>query len=809
MADFIQGDYEYTIISGTTNVGAKVVDESKSSYENIPSTVVNEGITYTVTSLDSCFSGCDSLTIAPTIPDSVTNMSKCFTACHSLTTVPKISDNAIDMSYCFNGCTLLTTVPAIPDGVTTLAYCFTACDSLITAPIIPDSVTDMWTCFNGCDSLTTVPRIPNNVRTMRNCFSSCSSLTTVPAIPDSVTDMLYCFRDCHSLTTVPKISNSVTDLNRCFAGCTSLTTAPAIPDGVLYMYYCFSGCTSLTTAPDIPDSVTNMLYCFDGCSSLTTVPAIPDSVTSMYACFNACTALTTVPKISNNVTDLSHCFYNCTSLVTAPTIPDGVTNLEYCFYKCTALTIAPTIPDGVTNMQDCFFGCTYLTTPPDIPDSVTNMSYCFGDCKNLYYAKPIPANVTNVRGCFYGCTYLRDTVAVFNNPTTYDNVFTNTSGSIQIAVIGQNQSSAINTWTTIANQRNNVSMWSASNVIAYIGDYQYTVETNGMSVKVVSYSQQKSKLSEIIAPLYINNTAYNIIKLNYCFQSCVNLIESPKIPDTVLRMYGCFKGCEKLKQSPVIPDIVCNMSCCFEDCYELTGIIRLNNSLWDIESDYNVFINTVKPIYLINEGSANVSDWTNVASQYNNVYLSSIFNDYMVYALTSSTAKLIPYNKTQCSYLNFSTFATVSFWGNTYNITDVSLEDCENLIISPVIPSFITNMDNCFLNCTNLRNIIKVYNSPTNYDDIFVGTVNPIIIVDCNATPSTTWQTIANTYDNVTYSQLQTAYVDMKRLGNSVILSNLSETNDSQSTKTKVYVSGIDFTNIPDDWQSYIVEFAV
>ena len=99
----------------------------------------------------------------------------------------------IDLTYCFSGCESLTTAPAIPNGVTNMRDCFRGCINLTTAPTIPNTVTDMRGCFQQCESLTTAPTIPSSVTAMNYCFSSCSSLTgkiVVNANPSTYTSCM-------------------------------------------------------------------------------------------------------------------------------------------------------------------------------------------------------------------------------------------------------------------------------------------------------------------------------------------------------------------------------------------------------------------------------------------------------------------------------------------------------------------------------------------------------------------------------------------------------------------------------------------
>ena len=140
----------------------------------------------------------------------------------------------IDLTYCFSGCESLTTAPAIPNGVTNMFGCFRGCINLTTAPTIPNTVTNMYYCFYQCKSPTTAPAIPKGVTNIRDCFRGCINLTTAPTIPSSVTNMSGCFNNCASLTTAPAIPSSVTNMDYCFNMCTALTgkiTINANPSG--------------------------------------------------------------------------------------------------------------------------------------------------------------------------------------------------------------------------------------------------------------------------------------------------------------------------------------------------------------------------------------------------------------------------------------------------------------------------------------------------------------------------------------------------------------------------------------------------
>ena len=294
----------------------------------IPSTVVNNGITYPVTSIYfGTFFDCDSL-ISVYIPNSVTSIS----------------------SLAFSGCRSLTSV-TIPNSVTSIGYmAFGECNSL-TSITIPNSVTSMGNrTFVDCSSLTSVT-IPNSVTSIGNgTFVGCSSLTSI-TIPNSVTYIDdYAFEFCSSLTSVT-IPNSVTYIGHdAFYLVRNIDyhgTATGSPWGALSV-------NGFVEHPLVfSDNTKTHLI---GCSADATSVSIPNSVTSIGEfSFNSCTSLTSV-TIPNSVTSIGEmAFGDCESL-TSVTIPNSVTSIgEWAFSYCISLdtivckaSTPPTVGDSYT-----------------------------------------------------------------------------------------------------------------------------------------------------------------------------------------------------------------------------------------------------------------------------------------------------------------------------------------------------------------------------------------------------------------------------------------------------------------------------
>ena len=364
---------KYTVIEGTTNVSVAKGSTKPEGSLTIPSTVKNEGTTYTVTSIgDNAFYGCNGLT-SVTIPNSVTTIG----------------------TYAFYNCSGISLI-TIPYSVTIIGEgAFSGCSSL-TSVTIPNSVTSIGRCaFWNCSSLTSIT-IPNSVISIGEfAFENCRGATSI-TIPESVTSIgMGAFADCNGVKTLSYNTDAVNQIDEYCYMIADLYQAPletviigdavTTIDDLAFLYFqhlksvtignsvtsigenAFGGCTKLTSVI-MGNGVTSIgKYAFDGCNIQEF-----NEYDNAYYLGNTTNPYLLLYKVKN--TNITSCeisnscrfiwkkaFKDCTSLQSID-IPESVTDIgNYAFNGCYSLS-SLSIPQGITTIGDYAFGwCSNLT----------------------------------------------------------------------------------------------------------------------------------------------------------------------------------------------------------------------------------------------------------------------------------------------------------------------------------------------------------------------------------------------------------------------------------------------------------------
>ena len=398
---------------------AKRFAEDYSGDITIPSTVTNNGTTYTVTSVgNEAFYDLDHLNSVQ-IPS----------------TVNKISN------YAFYDCTWLTSVN-IPEGVTSINYCSFSMCSTLSSINIPSSVT--WIAqgaFNYCYNLNNItckaPEPP--VCAAESAFYTGTYTSATLNVPSNavtkyqeadvwkkfsnITGKDYDFAlngIYYNITSTSTVEVTYKDKNyNYYSGSVSIPSSVTI-DGTTYTVtgigaHAFRQSPNLT-AVSIPSTVTYLGYAaFVQCTSLASI-YLPNSVNSIDVfCFQGCTALTNV-RLSPSITALPRqCFTYCSALQTIA-IPASVTEIgPFAFYECSALTNANLARGVKVIYPSAFSYCTSLTQVT-IPSSVTEiMGNIFNGCSALQTISVNSANThyRAIDGVLF--SYAADTLIAYPN----------------------------------------------------------------------------------------------------------------------------------------------------------------------------------------------------------------------------------------------------------------------------------------------------------------------------------------------------------------------------------------------------------
>lgn len=267
----------------TENTEVEVVRNSNhlinyvvSGYEQIqiPSTVVNNNKTYTVTKIGISAFESYGFTTEIILPETITHIgSNAFANCNSLSqiTLPN-SVTTVDRSpFWSSGLKSIT----LPNKLTYIAEAmFEECRSLTTV-IIPNSITTIGdSAFENCSSLKNIT-IPDSVNQIGpNAFAFCSTLNSI-TLSNSLTSINNnVFQACEKLNNIV-LPNSITSINtKAFDSCVGLTNIKFSNNLTSIGTMAFQFCTYLNNLT-FPASLTEIgTAAFNECSLLNNIECL-------------------------------------------------------------------------------------------------------------------------------------------------------------------------------------------------------------------------------------------------------------------------------------------------------------------------------------------------------------------------------------------------------------------------------------------------------------------------------------------------------------------------------------------------------
>ena len=403
----------------------------------IPSKITKNGVTYTVTTVESwaCYNMYNLTSVQ--IPSTVTDIGLyAFNSCPRLRsiTVDSANPNYSDRDgvlYNKNGKYLLcypnarATSYTIPSDVTMIYYSAFQEDFDLESVTIPSSVTSIRTsAFSCCYSLQSIVLPPNLGNMDAGVFSSCRELKSVTLSTGYNRVPEWAFSGCTSLESIVLPACIRTIAYGAFEDCSGLRSITFNQGLRTIEETAFSNCSALEEI-NIPSSVTSIQEgAFYRCTSVTAYHVDPantyyseddgvlynKSQTTLlnYALGNPRLSYDILPTTQT----ISKRAFDCCDSIQRISIPPSVTTIgEQAFMYCTNLTTI-NIPNGVTTLPT--FMLAYCTSLKEvtIPASVTSVANWALENGSLMTVNSLATTPPTMSNGFGSATYQNGTLLV-------------------------------------------------------------------------------------------------------------------------------------------------------------------------------------------------------------------------------------------------------------------------------------------------------------------------------------------------------------------------------------------------------------
>ena len=539
---------------------------------DIPATVVDGNVTYTVTSIETyAFYGCNDLT-SVTIPEDIISINGyAFWNCPALQTVYFNAINCTSMQTSYNsnaysvfssnasGAASALTRVVIGSSVTRIPnYAFKGSEDIYQRLVIPASVTEIGHyAFYNCNSMVQMVIQGNGLQTIGDyAFYGCSVLANALNLPNSVTTVgQHAFYGCSVLPSVTIGTGLTTIGGYAFWNCPNLTT----------VNFNATNCTTMFTRTGTSSSGFQYWSVFDsGTSNMIATPIetlnIGSNVTKIPDCaFRNSTNLTSNIAIPNATTYIgTYAFYGAKS--TTLTIGTGVTSIgEYAFWECPNLA---TVNFNATN-------CTSMYTRTGTNSSNYQYRSVFDSGVSNTVATPIVtlnigSDVTRIPNyAFCYSTNLTSNI-VIPDATTYIGTYAFYGAKSTMLTIG-----------TGVNSIGEYAFWECPNLA--------TVNFNATNCSSMYTSSNSTNYSVFGANPAITTLSIgsNVTQIpDYAFRNCSYITGNLALP-SVLNTIGqyAFYGCTHFTGNLTIPNSVTTLGQhAFCNCSRFNGNLTLPNN---------------------------------------------------------------------------------------------------------------------------------------------------------------------------------------------------------------------------------------
>ncbi|MCQ2973612.1 MAG: leucine-rich repeat protein [Bacteroidales bacterium] len=470
--NYTSGDLSY-ILNDLTKTAVVVKNANTLGIVNIPTTIIYNDITYSVTSIgDNVFYG-DKNISSINIPESIVSIGEnAFCNCSSLSQISFPSNLKEIKKNAFNNCIELKTI-SLPENIEKIGeYCFANCTGL-TKFTIPSKITEIEKgMFYGCKNLSEVNfhdnvtiigesvftkcgltsiKLPASITTISaSSFSLLSKLTSV-TIPENVQSIgSQAFYGCGYLSKIIiesgnlKLSSEVFDAidNSCkiYVPDNRLTYYSEATDWKPYksILLSISSLSDIITISQLNYQIidkVNKTVKLVGFASMSENVEIPETIQIENVAYTVVAIGThafdgnkglisiTIPATIKNIAD--NAFFNCSNLNSVTFLCNISAIRQQTFSGCSSLTEI-ILPKSLNIIEKGAFNNCISLKNIEIPSSVTSISNnLFEGCENLESIS-MPNTITYLGdNAFYNCQKLKTITIPSSTKTIGANSFYN------------------------------------------------------------------------------------------------------------------------------------------------------------------------------------------------------------------------------------------------------------------------------------------------------------------------------------------------------------------------------------------------
>lgn len=508
-----------------------------------------------------------------------------------------------------------------------------------------------------------LPSIANKyIKNMNYCYYYCdnSNAKTFPNIPQTIESMNHAFAHCGYIANADNIiiPSTVVDMQGAFANCSRLVTPPDMSNAtsVVTMKDAFVNGHKLAYFPDISNctGLVDMTRAFTGSGSGVefdmTDYVIPDGVQILDEAF------------AHNI------------VVALPTIPESVISMSGTFSNTKVVDASGlVIPDGVKNISYLFDNCSYLEKAPVIPEGIEDMSYMFRYCYKLTDVSAIPSTVKNMKNAFNYCVSLTGTLEINANPTEYDYCFLSTKEMIYLTGTSTKL-------TALAATDGYADLSENDNVRVMCETH-----TLGNSVTTASTCTEKGSITSICTScgeVVVEETP----ALGHNYTSTITT--EPTCSSTGIRTFTCTRCSDTFAEEiPAVTHIDADIDFICDNC-GAEPVVPVGGEYYSSGTTYKS--GEIMPSTPQTGDQFMLGDYIYMYNQY---WSSGTKTDEN---MNGWSAKAI--------YTNKETYGEIlpDIYGSPIVSLVKAFAQCENMKISPAIPSTVTNLTETYYLCSSL-----------------------------------------------------------------------------------------------------------